>query len=200
MKYLALDVVILLPKEISKKIISMNRKQIKLGEKILILNNRNSIPHISLAIGYIDTKYLNVVKDITRKIVAKFSNIDVEIENMYKTALTGSLALKINKSKKLQEFHESIIDGLRPYFSLTPSRNVFYKSEKVDHHTIDTVKNYVKKASYEKFTPHITIATTGNIITIKRIKFKAEKVALCQLGLNCTCSKIIFSFNLEKQK
>ncbi len=177
MRKITVDVALLLPEEIKKKIMQ--------------IQTRENIPHISLLMGAIDTKVLHEIKRIIKN--CKISKIELEIEKVYRTELTGSAALKIRLTPQLQKLQEYFADSLKKYFIGRPDESMFYNGE-ASEKNIKIVENYIKKASYKNFTPHITLGKEVNIedANIKKTRFNALGIAVCHLGRHCACRKIIF--------
>jgi len=182
MRKIAVDIALLLPEEIEKKI-----KKIQ---------TRENIPHISLLMGAIDTKILPKIKKVVEKY--KINKIELEIEKVYKTEMTGSRALKIKKIPKLQKLHGYLAGNLKKYFVDKPDKAMFY-NEEASENNLKIVENYIKNASYKNFSPHITLGKGINIkdINIKKKRFDALGIAVCHLGRHCSCREILFLVKIE---
>jgi len=82
---------------------------------------------------------------------------------------------------------------MSPYFSYDITADMVLSPPRVEESTLLWIRNYPEKASYEKFLPHITIGygRIGDFSFPSR--FTAYKLALCHLGNDCTCRKVLAS-------
>jgi 2'-5' RNA ligase len=106
--------------------------------------------------------------------------------------------IEIEKTEALQSLHEEIMQKLEPYFRYDVMADMVLSSSQTGESTLDWIKNYPEKSSFEKFFPHLTIGY-GEINNFSfPIKFTLSKLALCHLGNHCTCRIILASTNLKK--
>ena len=101
----------------------------------------------------------------------------------------------LEKTRKLQTFHEQIMTKLKPYLSYDVSADMV-NADQVSESTLLWIRNYVEKAGFAKFLPHITIGF-GQVDKVQLpIRFQPSKLAVCHLGNHCTCSRILASVDL----
>ena len=100
-------------------------------------------------------------------------------------------SFEIERTAKLQRLHEEIMKAMEPYFSYDVTEDMIYPSGEVAESSLEWIRNYRAKSSFEKFWPHITLGYG----IIEDVKFTARlvvsKLALCWLGNHCTCRKIL---------
>ena len=78
------------------------------------------------------------------------------------------------------------------------TREMLFDSENIKPPTLNWIHNYTKNSSYDNYGGHITIGFGDKIENLKTpIIFEAKRLALAQLGNNCTCRNIIFEVELK---
>jgi hypothetical protein len=105
---------------------------------------------------------------------------------------------EVEKTKELQALHEKVMEKIQPHFSSIVTSDMIYGDEDVAETTLEWIKSYREKASFTRFSPHITIGYGQAQEQGFPIKFTASKLALCHLGNHCTCRKILASIELKK--
>ena len=201
MAEIAVDVVLLPTEEMADKAIAANKELLKQYAHKIVLDKENCLPHISLAMGCIYERNIDEIDKIL-KTAAKESSLGqlstVCIHTESNRAGEKVSVLEIEKTEALQSLHEEVMKRLEPYFSYDVEADMVLSSSETGESTLDWIKNYPEKSSFEKFSPHITIGY-GKINNFSfPIKFTVSKLALCHLGNHCTCRKILASTNLKK--
>ena len=201
MTKIAIDVVLLPSKEMRDKIIKSNRELLRTNENKIVLDKKSCLPHISLAMGVIKEEDLPKINLILKGISKEFSSMGLIAKSIKIDALSegGEISsFKIKNIRELKKLHEKVMRELKNYLSYDAKKYMFYRGSNVDEGTLRWVKNYSKKHDDSNlFHPHITLGI-GKAEKLKfPIKFKASKLAMCQLGNYCTCRKIISSYELN---
>ena len=201
MAEIAVDIVLLPSEEMADKAIAANKELLKQYAHKIVLDKVICLPHISLAMGCIDDIDIDEIDTILRTI-AKETSLGqlnaVGIKTETNQAGEKVSVLEIEKTEALQSLHEEVMKRLEPYFSYDVRADMVLSSAQTSQSTLDWIKNYPEKSSFEKFYPHITIGY-GEIETFSfPINFEASKLALCHLGNHCTCKVILASVNLEQ--
>ena len=201
MAEIAVDIVLLPSEEMADKAIAANKELLKQYAHKIVLDKVICLPHISLAMGCIDDIDIDEIDTILRTI-AKETSLGqlnaVGIKTETNQAGEKVSVLEIEKTEALQSLHEVVMKKLEPYFSYDVRADMVLSSSETGESTLDWIKNYPEKSSFEKFFPHITIGY-GEINNFSfPIKFEASKLALCHLGNHCTCKVILASVNLEQ--
>ena len=194
MTQIAVDVVLIPSQEMMEKVIEANRELLKQYPNKIILNKDNCLPHISLAMGCIDQKYIVDIETILKKISKEYNIgplriIGIHIET--NSAGQNVSVLQIERTELLQSLHEQVMQKLSVFFSHEVTADMIIGDEKVSESTLLWIKNYPEKSSYESFFPHITLGY-GQIETASfPTTFNVSKLALCHLGNHCTCRKVL---------
>ncbi len=194
MTQIAVDAVLIPSQEMMEKAIEANRELLKQYPNKIILNKDNCLPHISLAMGCINQNHIPDIEIILHKITQNYRigplrAVGIRIET--NSAGEKVSVLQIERTELLQSLHEQAMQELAAFFSHEVTADMILSDDAVSKSTLSWIKNYPEKSSYENFFPHITLGYGEAKIRNFPIKFTASKLALCHLGNNCTCSKVL---------
>lgn len=196
----AVDVVLLPDEAMTEDAIQANAELVKKFGKKIVLDKKNCLPHISLAMGCVDEEDIASVDKILRSIAKELSLGDLTILGMRVSENSAGekvSAFEVGETKELQLLHETVMEKLAPYLSRDVTSDMVCAEGEVEESTLRWIKNYREKSSFGKFFPHITIGygELSNFLSFP-IKFAASRLALSQLGNHCTCRKILASIEL----
>ncbi len=196
----AVDIALLPSDEMTNTAISMNKTVVGQNANEMVLNTVDCLPHCTLAMGFIDSKDLEIVIDKLRTISKRFNAphlISRKLDFGRMSSGYEVVALNIEKMPELQKLHETINNELIGYVGPDGSGDDFYKPQ--DDKALSYIKNFRAVASFEKYNPHITIGL-GKLENVEfPVKFTADKLALCHLGDNYTCAKLLWSEKLRQE-
>jgi 2'-5' RNA ligase len=195
----AVDIVLLPDEMMTKVAIEVNAELVKKFSKKIVLNKKNCLPHISLAMGCIDDGNIVIVEEILQSITKECTLGDLRVLGVRSSKNTVGekvSAFEVEKTEELQLLHETIMERLAPYLSSDVTAEEINDDE-VAETTLLWIKNYREKSSFDKFFPHITIGY-GEVSDLPSfpIEFGASRLALCHLGNHCTCRRILVSIKL----
>lgn len=196
MSKIAIDVVLLPDTPMAQQAIEISKLQSEQFSDKIVLNEKNCLPHISLAMGVLEITKLSGAEKILTTIASTFAKFELVADSYRGSEITsGDIVSEftIKKIPELQSLHESIMAKLEPFLSYDVSIDMVYSPPAVEEITLHWIKNYKNRSSFEKFEPHITLGF-GELKEVKvPIDFTASTLALCHLGNYCTCRKILFS-------
>ena len=201
MAEIAVDIVLLPSEEMMDKVIAANKELLIQYAHKIVLDKATCLPHISLAMGCIDDIDIDEIGTILTTIaqgttLGQLKAFGIKTET--NQAGEKVSVLEIEKTEALQSLHEEVMRKLSEYFSYDIRPDMVLSSARTSQLTLDWIKNYPEKSSFENFFPHITIGY-GKIDNFSfPVKFTVTKLALCHLGDNCTCRIILASTNLKK--
>lgn len=196
---MAVDIVLLPSISMTETAIAVNRKLAKESHQKINFDRDNSLPHISLAMGVIDSSDIKKVSNELASIVKEFSVMALQalpgVINQYSCDFT------IPAIPDLQKLHERVMDNCKKYFDFNAQLSMFSTPAEVEEPTPMWVNKFLTNSSYQNFRPHITLGTGDlNKLGLEYpIDFEAPTLALCHLGNYCTCRKVLFSQNLENK-
>jgi len=204
MSRIAVDVVLLPPESVMEKAIQINKELLKSNEKKIKLNNKNCLPHISLAMGCISEGSKHKIGNILASIASEFPVIQLKAESIKVIKiLPGKLVsqILIQKTTQIQTLHNAILERLWPYFDYDVDSSMFYNPIEIGDFTLNWVRNYARHYGNPKlFHPHITLGIGKTKEHGFPLSFFAKRLAICQLGNYCTCRKILMEFELKERK
>lgn len=200
MSKIAVDVAILLPEEIEKKAIELNRALDTKYQKIM-LDKENTLTHITLCRGVLDEKYFEEAKNIISDITNEISEIELTATNIKSSVMhTGEeiSEITIAKTQALLRLHDKIMTSLKHLLTYDATTDMLYSPPEPDEGTLQWIRKYKERHGQpEIFNPHITLGIGKGEDLEKPLNFTATRIALCQLGNYCTCKKVFKIFELK---
>ena len=196
MSRIAIDIVILPPEKIMDLVIAINKEEARKGNSKGELNKIDFLPHLSLAMGTIEEKDLEKVKDIVTKTSKEFKTMNLILSEPYYVISSDqkkAYALKI-KGKQLQKFHELLMKRLDSFLSFDATKEEIYNQESEPAY----INEYKEIGCFKKYEPHITVRCEELSYKTKEISFFAKRVAICHVGISTTCRKILFETELKE--
>ncbi len=194
MGQLAVDVVLLPDEVMTTRAIALNRQLATSRRPEIALNREDCLPHISLAMGCIEEAEVKAIQtrleDLARQPHMKQLEVVGVLTSTNSRGETTSL-LDVERTEDLQALHEQVMEEMAPFFRYGVTEAMFY-DDVVTETTLDWIRTYPEKASYESFRPHVTLGY-GQVPAgvVFPIPFTVTQLALCHLGNHCTCRKIL---------
>ncbi len=195
----AIDVVLLPSAEMMEKAIVINRYLLQRGDANMALNTTDCLPHISILMGCMADEDLPRLSSLLNDIASQYTLLHLQITEF--GLELGSAVLNVEKDARLQNLHLEIAGKLSPLLTYDAVAEMLYNPAEVGANALKYINNFLQNASYEKYSPHITVGngvyTQGNF----PMSFTAPTLAICHLGSYCTCRKILYQVQLpEKEK
>ena len=200
MDKIAIDIVLLPSKEVTNKAIEINKTLKGKNNREIILSKEDCLPHISLAMGCISKEDIPKIKEELRNITCKFKPLKLKIPLIYSSEWkNGNIgtSMEVKSTENLQRLHLEIMNSLTKLFKFEPTKEMFFSSGEINDMTLDWVKRYSETSVFKKFHPHITLGIGKTESLDKEIDFTSSKIAICHLGNNCTCRKVIYALDLD---
>jgi hypothetical protein len=203
MAKIAVDVVLLPSDEMAEKAIAANKELLKQNAPEIVLDKESCLPHISLAMGCIAEKDIEDIHASLKAVARKnpLGRMRTRAISTHTNKAGEKISvLEIENTEALRSIHREVMQETARYFSYDVGAEMLLCGSQVSASTLDWIRNYREKSSFEKFSPHITIGY-GQIDDFSfPTKFTASRLALCHLGNHCTCRKILVSTNLENRQ
>ena len=200
MAKIAVDAVLLPSDTMASRAVEANKKLLKQAGSKIVLDKKNCLPHISLAMGCIEEKDIIDIEKILDAIGKRYCVQELKVIGI--RVGTNSVGEKVSvfqieKTDILQSLHEEVMWGLIPYFKYEITSDMVFSPPRAGKSTLLWIRDYAEKASFENFLPHITIGYGEMDKFSFPMKFTASRLALCHLGNHCTCRKILASTELK---
>lgn len=198
-KYLAIDTVLLPPKQTMEEIIRINGQLVDRYQSPIILNTVNCLPHLTLSQAVISETDLFEKAAIRLKTIAKlFSPLKLKLKLIQGLDDThsDSVYLMAEPDKLLQALHVRVMESFKDLVSYKPETEYYYNSE-ISQNSMDWLRNFVKNSAYDNFDAHITVGK-GSLDKdmVGEVIFTADRLTICQLGNYNTCRKILVDTKL----
>lgn len=194
----AIDVVILPSEPIRSLAIALSKK---LGAGFA-LNETDVLPHITLAIGFVEN--VEVAKKKIAEIMQNFAPLEVIVERI------EGRYLIVKKGAELEKLHRQITvqtdfikgDSIAVLQNDVGKAYFVKPGEEISQQTLDYTNNFKRENSFGNWIPHITLGWNDEADTSKlkaRLpqKFTAGEIAICQLGDKNTCRKVLARIPLD---
>jgi hypothetical protein len=195
---IAVDVVLLPDEEVTSRAIKANTELIKKVGRKIVLNRKDCLPHISLAMGCIEREDIEATSKILERIAKEYAPGAAKLSISGVHITTNSVGEKVSafiveKTEGLQLLHEEVMKSLKLYFSYDVLADMIYGTEQVADSTLLWIKHYPDKSSFANFLSHITIGYGEAEPIESSIDFTVSRLALCHLGNHCTCRQVLAS-------
>lgn len=196
---IATDVVLLPDEATTDRAIEINRQLIRNHRSEIVLGKEDRLPHISLAMGCVDQADAGAIQELLERLARQATVGRLAITGVRNpTNSRGEITslLEIERTAELQLLHERVMEEMKPFFSYSVTTEMVC-DDVVTQSTLEWIRSYPAQASFEHFTPHITIGY-GEVKSDLSLphRFRATRLALCHLGNHCTCRRIVASANL----
>ncbi len=194
MSGIAVDVVLLPEEVMTDLVIAANVELVKKYGSKIVLNKKGCLPHISLAMGCIDSRDVARIGEMLRSMVEIIPK-RLELVGVQKTAnFSGEVVsvFQVELSEQIQKLHEEICDIVRPFFTSVVVEDMIAGGH-ASASTLEWIRNYFVKSSHFNFSPHITVGYGDLTNRPLPCDFAVSRLAICHLGNHCTCTKILWS-------
>ncbi len=188
---LAVDIVFLLRAEDQGVAINLSRQ---IPGSSFYLNREDRLPHLTLAMGYIDN--LSLAKDKVSEVAKEAKAFDLEMKG------TDRQFIDIENSFRLLALHKKILERIN-FLKIDdrPEAFVDYSVDPPRVSTLDWIRNFKSDHSYEKYEPHITLGITQEKFELRSNDFpriiSVDEITLCHLGNFNTCRIILGKWQLS---
>jgi phosphoserine phosphatase len=165
-------------------------------------------PHITLLQRFVLTKDFDAVTAALTKVmvVEKPTELRLKVKG-YEYVIWGGMAVTVfivELTPELMRLHQKVIDTVAP-FSVNGGTSSAFVGTEINPETIGWVETFIPKSSGENYMPHVTVGV-ANEDFVKRMKaepcenftFKAEGVALYQLGNFGTAAKMLWKYRVHE--
>jgi len=197
---IAVDVVLLPDEAMTTRAIEINRQLVTNAPPEIVLSREDRRPHISLAMGCIEESDVEAIRErlahFARETNVRRLTIVGVLSSTNSRGETSSL-LEVEKTEALQALHEQVMKEMALWFRYDVDEAMI-EDDVVTGTTLDWIRMYPQKASYENFSPHITVGY-GQVPPHLSfpIPFTVTRLAVCHLGNHCTCRRVLAAAELQ---
>jgi hypothetical protein len=198
---LAVDVVLLLPEPVAAWAKTVNAvMNERTGDRRVVLGDETGIPHISLAMAAVSAADLTALGARLDAIAAGHLPLALYPEGIATVTLSSGDAvsgLNLETTAGLRALHHAVMEATDP-FRLSVVRDEMihgHEAEEISAFTAEYIAGYPRNAAFSHFSPHITLgywAVDRDLGPGPGVcMFRATRLAVCHLGNNCTCGRIL---------
>jgi len=148
---IAVDVVLIPPKEIVQLAVSINHGFPQTAAENYVLDGATCIPHVTLLMGLIARSQLPRVEAVLSACARQFSALSLYITGCHSTSRPDGKvmsSLMVDKTLELQQLHEAIVEAMNPIFSYDGvSKEMFFSPPPVNEIPLFWVKGFAKEMS-----------------------------------------------------
>ena len=192
------NIVILPPKDITKKAIAISQK-LRAKGGLFTLGNKINFPHITLYETEFSLKNIPKIKVCLKNLSLKIKPFNLNLSDYTQTP-GGYIFVTYKKSRKLKDVQKNLINLLNPLRERSKtesSKEGFNTSTKIEQRNVGLYGySYVKS----QFNPHITFTKlkryNPSALSIPKtdFSFKVSTIAIFSNGKYGTCKKLIKKF------
>jgi hypothetical protein len=200
MSRIAVDIVLLPDETMSERAIEVNSQLVREYDSQIMLSKDDSLPHISLAMGCIESGQVVSIGNAMREATVNYPHGELIVTGIVTTLNAKGRQISsfaLAKTAELQSLHEDITHRMQEYFSSDATAAMIYGGQPVAESTLTWIRTFREKSSFGAFFPHITIGygPVNQPMTFP-MRMEASRLALCHLGNHCTCRRILTCVDL----
>jgi hypothetical protein len=193
---IAVDVVLLPEPALAEKAIRINHALVDRFGSEIVLDRQTCLPHVSLAMGCVDTKDLDTVGRLLVQVAG--DNPPGPLTVIGVAIITNAIGQRVSswliaKTEPLQRLHEQIMHTLAPFFTYDVDASMLHGQGPIAASTLAWIRDFPSRSSFAFFWPHITVGYGEAPSIDTPVSFTAVSLALCHLGNHCTCRKVLTS-------
>jgi len=192
MSIIAIDVAILPPAPVTELALALSAGLPREHSKGLRLD-ANHLPHITLTQQFVESDDLEAVFDRIAAALKGMSPLTLHAPGTVRSR--EAVWLKIARAEALARLHRRLMDTLAPFERPNGDPSAFAGGD-ARPNDVAWVSRYRESASFDAYTPHITLGHAVSAPAVEPTTFVATEIAACQLGRFCTCRTVLRRWTL----
>ncbi len=161
-------------------------------------------PHITLLQRFVRAKDLDAVTAALTKVFAAERPTELQLKAKgYEYVMWGGVAVTVfvvERTPALMSLHQKVVEAVAP-FSVSGGTAAAFVGTGINAETIGWVEKFVPRSSGQSYLPHVTLGVAKEDFA-KQLRaepfddftFKADRVAVCQLGNFGTAAKKLWQY------
>lgn len=190
---LALDVAILPPPVIGEQAVRLSA-MLPPGESQGLRLDADHLPHVTLTQQFVRGEHLPDIFERLGEVLRAEPPVEIQVTGGGKVA--GSVWMAIERTEALSRLHARLMDALCEFERPHGNESAFVGNDPREG-DLAWVSGYRRNASFDAFTPHITLGHASHPPAVAPLTFQATTIAACQLGRFCTCRRILQRWQLR---
>jgi 2'-5' RNA ligase len=196
----AIDIVVLPPQHIYKDVIELSALMNKGVRDSEILLGNTYIPHITLVHACVDENEFPSLHEFVARTLKYTRPFALTADKIIDDG-NGFFALNILPNAELTALHKILLQKLKTMHTKPVTADAFIvdPGQTINDMTIQWVTTFIDNLIRDQsYWPHITLAQNSNFIPDWNTQtFTADRIAICHVGNNCTCRKILHEWKLR---
>lgn len=193
----AIDIVILPPPHVSDLAIEWNCKLAENLQQEIVLNHVDTLPHISVLMGGIESFKLPEAQRMLSEMAAATRAFTLEVPRLVFTESSPPVAaLDIILSPDLSKLQQELTVAFAPLMRKTKESD-FSDAPPIKASTIEWTNRFTVDQCGDRYWPHITLGHGRHDDQQEPFTFTATRLAIAHLGNHCTCRKILAEASLS---
>jgi 2'-5' RNA ligase len=189
---IAIDVALLPPADVTQMAIDINASLDRPGFQGLRLD-ANHVPHITLTQQFVSAARMDDVRRVVGSRAMQHDAVRVRVLGAGRSG--GTVWMAIEKTPSLIALHVALMEALAPMEEPRGTALAFAGGD-ARPGDVAWVSTFRAKASFARFTPHITLGHSARLPAVEPMEFVAARLAICPLGRFGTCRTILEEWRL----
>jgi 2'-5' RNA ligase len=191
----ALDVAILPPPGVRDLAVQLSASLPPAESKGFMLDEEH-LPHLTLTQQFVRASDVEEAFDCVDTVLRAYPPLRLRVIGGGNAGST--VWLSIERVPELLKLHRQLMDALAELEARDGDLKAFYEDARPQD--LKWVSTFRHKASFDKFTPHITLGHALRPPHVEPQSFTATTVAACHLGRFCTCRRVLREWTLRENR
>ena len=193
---IAIDVVLLLPPEVARMAIALSRALPANESQGLVLDDAH-VPHVTLAQLFVPARRLDAAIERVGAVAGGVEPLRLSVTGGARGS--SSAWMGIERSRAISSLHQRVMAVMEPFAAFGGNAAAFYGGE-ARPGDVAWVTGFRTSASFDRFSPHITLGHASAPPSIPPFEFEATTLAVCHLGRFCTCRATLGTWELVRSR
>jgi len=182
----AIDIAILPSPEVSALAIALSAA-LPGDERQGLVLGADCLPHITLTQQFVPEETMDAFFRAVDRVLRGHPPLHLRVTGGGKG--DSSVWMSIARTPQLVALHERLLYATRPFEAAAGDASAFWGGEARER-DITWVREFRKKSSFDRFTPHITLGHASEPPVVQPMEFVATEIAACDLGRFCACRRV----------
>ena len=193
---IAIDAVLLPPPEVARMAIALSRAMPANESQGLVLDDEH-VPHVTLAQLFVTASRLDAALDRVGAVARGVEPLRISVSGGARGS--SSVWMSIERSRAISLLHQRVMAVLEPFATLGGNAAAFYGGD-ARPEDVAWVAGFRTSASFDRYSPHITLGHASAPPSISPFEFEAATLAVCHLGRFCTCRTTLGTWELNRSR
>ena len=202
---MAIDIALLLPEAANERAKAANAALLAARPEGFRFDESH-LPHITLVQQFIRRANISALIERIDPILRGASPLRLRVTGVGSSATAAYFA--IATPPEMDRLHRTLMDAVLPFEETGGGGEAFFSTGSGDELArepardgdVQWVGNFRSHASYDRFSPHITLGIGPPPELREPFEFTADRVAFCHLGRFCTCRVVLQEWPIQSRR